>query len=88
MALQAIGSFSMCIGFWIGIVSMGFSGHINVMVFVGVVASVVSIQTSGAIWVGKLVVEALCICKEHLEAISTLLFAYSAAMQVGGLANG
>ena len=77
----------MCIGCWIGIVSIGFSGHINVMVLVGAVAGVVSIQTSGAIWVGRLVVVALHICKEHLEAISALLFAYRAAMQVGGLAN-
>ena len=53
-------------------VSMGFAGHINVMVFVGAVTGVVSIQTSGAIWVGRLVVEALHICKEHLEAISSL----------------
>ena len=44
---------------------MGFSGHINVMVLVGAVAGVVSIQTSGAIWVGRLVMVALCICKEH-----------------------
>ena len=78
----------MCTGFWIGMVSMGFSGHISVMVLVGAVTGVVSIQTSGAIWVGRLVVEALCIYKEHLEAISTLFFAYRAAMQVGGLANG
>ena len=55
---------------------------------VGAIAGVVSIQTSGAIWVGRLVVAALCICEEHLEAIPTLLFAYRAAMQVGGLANG
>ena len=67
---------------------MGLSGHINVMVFVGAVTGVVSIQTSGAIWVGRLVVEALHICNEHLEAISTLLLAYRAAMQGGGLASG
>ena len=34
---------------------MGFSGHIKVIVLTEAVASVVSIQTSGAIWVGKLV---------------------------------
>ena len=67
---------------------MGFSGHNNVMVYVGAVTRVVSIQTSGAIWVGRLVVVALHICKEHLEAISTLLFTYRAAMQDGGLASG
>ena len=68
--------------------SIGFSRHINVMVFVGAVTGVVSIQTSGAIWVGRLVVATLHICKEYLEAISTLLFAYRAAMQDGGLASG
>ena len=88
VALQAVGSFSMCIGFWMGMVSMGFSRHINVMVFVGAVTGVVRIQTSGATWVGRLAVEALHICKDHLEAISAFLFAYRAAMQDGGLASG
>ena len=59
---------------------MGFSGHIKVMVLTGAVASVVSIQTSGAFWVGKLVVVVLCICKEHLEAIPVLLFVYRAGV--------
>ena len=67
---------------------MGFSGHIKVMVLTGAVAGVVSLQTSGAIWIGKLVVVVLHICKEHLEAIPVLLFTYRAAMQVGGLASG
>ena len=61
----------MCIGFWIGMVSMGFSRHIIVMVFVGVVTGAVRIQTSGAIWVGRLVAEAWHICTEHLEVIPT-----------------
>ena len=69
-------------------VAMGFSGHINVMVFNGAVIGVVRIQTSGATWVCRLVAEALHICTEHLELISTLLFAYRAAMQDGGFANG
>ena len=78
----------MCIGFWIGMVSMGFSGHISVMMFVGAVTGVVRIQTSGAIWLGRLVTEALHICSEHLEVISALPLTYRAAMQDGGLANG
>ena len=86
--MQAIGSFSMCIGFCIGMVSMAFSGHTNVMVFAGAAIGVVRIQTSGAIWVGRLVTEALCICNEHFEVISTVLFAYKAAIQDGGFANG
>ena len=75
-------------GFWIGMVSMVFSGHINVMVFTGAVTGVVRIQTSGAIWVGRVVAEALHICNEHFEVISTVLFTYKAAIQDGGFANG
>ena len=78
----------MCIGFCIGMVSMVFSGHINVMVFTGAVTGVVRIQTSGAIWVGRLVAEALHICNDHFEVISTMLFTHKAAIQDGGFANG
>ena len=67
---------------------MVFSRHINVMEFTGAAVGVVRIQTSGAIWVGRLVAEALHICNEHFEVISTVLFAYKAAIQDGGLANG
>ena len=70
-----------------GMVAMGLSRHINVIVFIGAVTGVVSIQTSGAIWVGKWVVVILCICKEHLEAMPVLLLVYRAAMQDGGLAS-
>ena len=69
-------------------VFIGFSGYINVKVFAGAVTGVVRIQTSGAIWVGRVVADALHICNEHFEAISTLLFAYKAAIQDGGFANG
>ena len=75
VALQAIGSFSMCTGFCIMMVSMAFSGHINVMVFSGVTSGVVRIQTSGAVWVGKFVSDAFHICNEHFEVISIVLFA-------------
>ena len=67
---------------------MVFSGHIKVMVFTGVATGVVRIQTSGAIWVGRLVAEVLHICNEHFEVISTVLFPYKAAIQDGGFANG
>ena len=66
---------------------MGFSGHIIVTVLIGAVASVVSIQTPSVIWAGRLVMVVLHICKEHLEAMPVLLFAYRAAMHVGGLAS-
>ena len=58
------------------------------MVFTGAAISVVRIQASGAIWVGKLVIDAFCICSEHFQVISTVLFAYKAAIQDGGFANG
>ena len=38
-------------------VSMGFSGHIKVTVFTGTVTGEVRIQTSGAIWIGRVVVD-------------------------------
>ena len=69
-------------------VSMAFSGHINIMVFAGAVSGVVRNQTSGAIWVGTFVVDAFYICSEHFEVISPVLFAYKAAIQDGGFANG
>ena len=69
-------------------VSMAFSGHISVIVFAGAASGVVRIQTSGVIWVGKFVFDAFHICSEHFEVISTVLFAYKAAIQDGGFANG
>ena len=78
----------MCNGFCIKMVAMGFSEHINVMVFTGAVMGVVRIQTSGVIWVGRVVAQALHTSNEHFAVISTLLFAYKAAMQDGGFANG
>ena len=58
------------------------------MVFAGTVTGVVRIQTSGAILVGRVVAEALHICNEYFEVISTVLFTYKAAMEDGGFANG
>ena len=66
---------------------MVFSGHINVLVFTGNVTGAVKMQTSGAIWVGRVVAETLHICNEHFEVISTMLFAYKAVIQDGQFAN-
>ena len=88
MALQAIGSFSMCTGFCIMMVSMASLGHINVMVFAGAASGVVRIQTSGAILVGRFIPDAFCICNEHFKVISAVLFAYRAAIHDGGFAKG
>ena len=70
------------------IVSMGFSGHIRVIVLTGAATGVISIQTSGVIWVGRAVVVVLHNCKEHLDVMLALLLVYRAAMHVGGLARG
>ena len=58
------------------------------MVVTGAIAVVVSIQTSGVIWVGRAVVVVLRNCKEHLDVMLGLLLVYRAAMHVGGLARG
>ena len=78
----------MCTGFHIMMVSMAFSGHINVMVFTGAANGAVRIQISGAIWVGKFIPDAFCICNEHFEVMSTVLFAYRAVIQEVGFAKG
>ena len=70
------------------IVSMVFSENIYVMVFAGAANGVVRIQMSGVIWVGKFTPDAFCICIEHFEVISAVLFAYRAAIQDGGFAKG
>ena len=88
MALQAIGSFSTCSGCLIGIVSMGFSGDIRLMVSVGAEVGVVSIQTSGVICVGRGMAVDLCSCREHFDFMLAALLAYRAVMHVGGFAKG
>ena len=69
-------------------VSMLFSGHISVMVLAGVESGVVMIQVSGDIWVGNFTSDAFRICNEHCEIIPTVLLAYRAVVQDGGLDNG
>ena len=69
-------------------VVMGLLGHINVKVCIGAEAGVVVIQTSGDIWIGMLVSGALHNCNEHLDMMSTALFANRVVMQDGGFANG
>ena len=58
------------------------------MVLAGADSGIVTIQTSGDIWVGKFTFDAFHICNEHCEVISTVLLAYRAVMQDGGFANG
>ena len=67
---------------------MALSRHISVMVFAGAAIGVVRIQTSGAIWVGKLVIHAFHICSDNFEVISTVFLAYKAAIQDDGFDNG
>ena len=68
-------------------VSMAFSGQINIVVLAAVESGVVRIQTSGDIWVGRFMFDAFCICNEHHEMISSVLLAYRAATQDGGFAK-
>ena len=63
-------------------VSIVFSGHIDVMVCTGAATGVVRIQTSGANWLGRFVAEALHICNEHFQVISAVLFAHKAAIRI------
>ena len=69
-------------------VSVAFSGHINMMVLVGAKSGVMRIQTSGDIWVGKFTSDVFLICNEHYEVISAVLLAYRVVTQDGGFAKG
>ena len=68
-------------------VSVAFSGHINVMVLAGMESGVVRIKTSGNICVGKFTSEVFLICNEHCEVISVGLLAYRAVTHNGGFAK-
>ena len=69
-------------------VSVAFSGHINMMVLAGVESGVVRIQTSGDIYVGRFTSEVFLICNEHCEVISAGLLSYRAETHDGGFAKG
>ena len=75
MALQAVGSCSMCSGHLTGMVVIGFSGHIRLMVSEGAEGAVVSIYTLGVICVGRGVVVDLRSCKKHFDSILAALLA-------------
>ena len=83
-----MGSFSMCTGFHVMIISTSLSGHISFMVLARVEGGVMMIQASGDIWVGKLISDAFCICNEHCEVMSAVLLAYRAVAQDGGFDKG
>ena len=70
-------------------ISVAFSGHISMMVLVGVDSGVMRIQTSGDIWVGKFTSDVVfLICNEHCEVISAVLLSYREVAQDGGFAKG
>ena len=64
MALQAVGSFSMCSGHVTGMVFIGFSWHIRLIVSEGAEGGVMSIHTLGVICVGRGVIMVLHSCKK------------------------
>ena len=78
----------MCSGCLIGIVSIGLSGHIRLMVSVGAEAGVVIIHTLGVICVGRGVAVALHSCRDHFDFMLAVPLVYRAAMHVGGFAKG
>ena len=75
MVLQAVGSFSMCSGRLTGMVFIGFSGHIRLMVSKGAESGVMSIHTSGVICVGRGIVVVLRSCRKHFDSILAALLA-------------
>ena len=58
------------------------------MVLARVEGGVVMIQTSGDIWESRFISDAFCICNEHHEVMSAVLFAYRVVAQDGGFDQG
>ena len=73
MALQAVGSFSMYSGHFTGMVVIGFSGHIRLMVSKGAESGVMSIHTLGVICVGRGIVVVLHSCRKQFDSILAVL---------------
>ena len=69
-------------------VSVVFSGHINMMVLAGAESGVMRIQTAGNIGVGRFASKVFLICNEHCEVISAGLLAHRAETHDGGFASG
>ena len=88
MALQAIGNLRMHTGFLIVMVSVAFSGNINVMVLAGAESGVMRFQISGDICVGRFTSEVFLIYNEHYAVISTRLLADRTETHDGGFAKG
>ena len=78
----------MCTGFLTVMVSVAFSGHINVMVLAGAESGVMRIQTSGNICVVRLTSEVFLICNGHCAVISAGFPTYRAETHNGGFAKG
>ena len=75
-------------GFLMVMVSVAFSGHINVMALAGAESGVMRIQTSGDICVGRFASKVFLICNKHCEVISAGLLACRAETHNGGFASG
>ena len=75
MALQAVGNCSMCSGHLTGMVVIGFSGHIRLMVSKGAEGGVVSIHASGVICVGRGVIVVLHSYRKQLDSMLDALLA-------------
>ena len=78
----------MCTGFLTVMVSVAFSGHVNMMVLAGAESGVVRIQTYGDICVGSFTPEVFLICNEHCEVVSAEVLAYRTETHNGGFARG
>ena len=88
MALQAVSILRMCTVFLTVMVSVAFSGHINVIVLAGAESGVKRIQTSGDVCVGRFTPKVFLICNEHCKVIPAGLLTYTAETHDGGFAKG
>ena len=87
VALQAVGSHNMWMGFFTSINCVVSPEHMSVIVAVAAEGAVINIQTFGASYEGILTSEDFLIWKEHLAEMLAVFLTYRAVMQDGGFAS-
>ena len=88
VALQAVGTVNMWMGFSTLMNVVAFPGQIRVIVFASIESGVVGIQTFGDICDGMLTFKVFLTCSEHHAEMLARFLVYKAEVHVGRFTNG
>ena len=88
IALQAVGTVNILLGFFTLMNIVAFPGQIRLIVFAGAESGVVRIQAFGAICDGMLSCEVFLTCNKHHAEMLVRFIVHKAEVHSGGFANG